>query len=662
MEPGSSHDSSYIVTARKWRPLLFGGVVGQEHVTRTLRNAVQSGRMHHAYIFNGPRGVGKTTTARVLAKAVNCRELTTEGEPCNSCQSCEEIGSGRSIDVIEIDGASNNSVDDIRKLRDNSQYPPVHGHYKLYIIDEVHMLSVAAFNALLKTLEEPPKHLLFVFATTEPQKVPATILSRCQRFDFRRMQIEEIAAHLQHIASQEGVQIDEESLVIIAKKGDGSMRDSQSIYDQVLSFCGKNVEAARVNEALNLIDQDFFFRLGSAIHQSNIEAIFETTRQVFLRGYDLQECLSGLAEHYRNLLTVLVTGDARLLETSRDYAERYQQDSQSYSQADLINLMQIALNTEQALRFAPQPRLRFEFALVQMAHLPAAAEIDSLLQDIAELKQQIDKGIPIAAAPAALPEQSSRAAAEPDGGSRQGAEAQEVSPPAATQQAATPSTATPQASTPPTAREQTETLNERPPQTGSDGQSAESEGRLAATTSVEQSHQPAPRAAISADELQQRWQGFLNDRDRCSGYFRKMLSNPEMAQIGFADAEVIISSREAFFGEQIAEKKSILAESLSSFFEHKITVTVSGPGSAANNMSLFGSPAGGSDAGVASPTAKPDANAANGQQAAAATPPAPQPSAAAASVEPKPGDTKKAEHPLDEAIVNLFKASEIPSR
>jgi DNA polymerase III subunit gamma/tau len=380
--------AQYIVTARKWRPQRFADVVGQEHVTRTLRNAVGSKRIHHAYIFNGPRGVGKTTTARILAKAINCENPSDDFEPCNVCQSCTEINTGRSMDVIEIDGASNNSVDDIRKLRENAKYPPIKGAYKMYIIDEVHMLSTSAFNALLKTLEEPPRHLLFVFATTEPHKVPATILSRCQRFDFRRMQIDEIATQLRHISSQEGIVIDDESLAVIGKKGDGSMRDSQSIFDQVIAFCGKNVEYARVNEALNLIDTEFYFTLGRAVRTHDVATILEIAREVFMRGYDLQECLHGLAEHFRNILTILATQSASLIEASKLHREQYTSEATHFTQADVLQYMTTIMNTEQQLRYAPQPRLRFEFALIQMAKMDSAVLISDLLAELAELKKK----------------------------------------------------------------------------------------------------------------------------------------------------------------------------------------------------------------------------------------------------------------------------------
>jgi len=377
----------FIVTARKWRPLHFKDVVGQDHITTTLRNAITNKRIHHAYLFSGPRGVGKTTTARILARAVNC--LNPDGEePCNECASCLPILEGRSLDVIEIDGASNNSVDDIRKLRENAKYPPAAGNYKLYIIDEVHMLSTSAFNALLKTLEEPPPHLMFVFATTESHKLPATILSRCQRFEFHRMEIDKITGQLRTIAKKEGIEIDDESLITIAKKADGSMRDSQSIFDQVVAFCGKKIEYSEMADALHLIDVDFYFRITNAVTDRNLNEMFSIAKEVIVKGYDFQECLSGLLEHLRNLLTVRVTGRTDLIDSSGSYLNKYDTESKKFSKADLLRLMNIASTTEQALRFAPQPRIRFEMALVQMASLDNSIEITELLSELKELKKK----------------------------------------------------------------------------------------------------------------------------------------------------------------------------------------------------------------------------------------------------------------------------------
>jgi len=369
---------SYIVTARKWRPLLFKDVVAQEHVTQTLKNAILNNRIHHAYLFSGPRGVGKTTTARILARAVNCPH-STDAEPCNQCLSCTSILEGKSLDVIEIDGASNNSVEDVRKLRENAKYSPSTGNYKMYIIDEVHMLSTSAFNALLKILEEPPKHLLFVFATTEPHKVPATILSRCQRHEFKRIEPEDIIKQLKFITKQENINIDDDSLAIIAKKADGSMRDAQSILDQVIAFAGMEIDYSKLIDALHLIDTDFFFRISRAGIEKNTKNMLEIAYEVSNKGYDFKEVLNGLMEHYRNLLTIKVTGNTKLIEASASFLEKYNEEASLFSYEDLLRILNLLAATEQTIRYSPQPKIRFELALIQIASLDSAVEIKELI-------------------------------------------------------------------------------------------------------------------------------------------------------------------------------------------------------------------------------------------------------------------------------------------
>jgi len=369
--------------------MVFEDVVGQSHVTATLRNAIERNRLAHAYLFSGPRGTGKTTMARILAKAINCRQ--PKGlNPCNECDICEEITNSRSVDVFEIDGASNRGIDEIRNLRDAVRYGPSKSKYKVYIIDEVHMLTKEAFNALLKTLEEPPPYILFIFATTEVQKVPLTILSRCHRFDFRRISIDEIVTRLKYIAQEEKITIDEDSLLLIAKKGDGSLRDAQSIFDQLVSFCGETITATQLMDALSLVDQELFFTTTDLIKERNTKGGLELVENIIQRGYDIREFLSGLLEHLRNLLVVRSTGSTMLIEASETYKKRYQTDAGSFSEYDLLRLMKIVTETEAAVKWSTQPRIRLEAGLLQMIKLDSTVEIQELLKQIEELRQKIN--------------------------------------------------------------------------------------------------------------------------------------------------------------------------------------------------------------------------------------------------------------------------------
>jgi DNA polymerase III subunit gamma/tau len=379
---------SYQVTARKWRPMVFDDVIGQSHVSNTLRNALAQNRLAHAFIFSGTRGCGKTTTARILARAVNCLN-PKNFEPCNECEVCKEITDGRSLDVIEIDGASNRGVDEIRNLRESVRYAPTRGKRKVYIIDEVHMLTKEAFNALLKTLEEPPPHVLFIFATTELHKVPATILSRCQRYDFRRISVEEIIGRLKFIAQKEAITIDDDSLLIIAKKGDGSMRDAQSIFDQVISFCGTTIESKQVADALNIVDQELFFKVSDAIKAKDTKAALELVEEVIHSGYDTKEFVSGVAEHFRNMLIAKTTGSTLLIEESEIHRKRYGVDVESFSLHDLLRMIKTVTDTENTIRYSVQPRFKLEVMMIQLTKMDASIKIDDLLSQIDDLKKKV---------------------------------------------------------------------------------------------------------------------------------------------------------------------------------------------------------------------------------------------------------------------------------
>ena len=373
--------SNFVVTARKWRPQRFEDVIGQEHITSTLKNAIKENRIAHAYLFTGPRGVGKTTTARILAKTLNC-ENRKNSEPCNECEMCKSIQNSQLIDIIEIDGASNRGIDEIRTLRDSVKYAPSRGKYKVYIIDEVHMLTKESFNAFLKTLEEPPEHIIFIFATTDVHKVPLTIISRCQRYDFRRIQLDKIKETLKMIADSEKIKIDDKTLTIIAKKADGALRDAESYFDQVVAFSKGKIDAELVNQMLNLIDEEFYFNISDAVIEKNYKIVFETSQQIYQNGWDFIDFLEGLLEHFRNILSALVTNSTNSIETADIFKERYLAYSETFTESDILRILNFLNKSQQELRFAQNQRLKVEIILSHLIALAGSKTISELISSI----------------------------------------------------------------------------------------------------------------------------------------------------------------------------------------------------------------------------------------------------------------------------------------
>ena len=377
---------NYIVSARKYRPSTFRSVVGQKSLTTTLKNAIQSNKLAHAYLFCGPRGVGKTSCARIFAKTINCLNPTADGEACNACESCRAFNEQRSYNIHELDAASNNSVDDIRTLIDQVRIPPPIGKYKVFIIDEVHMLTTAAFNAFLKTLEEPPHHALFILATTEKHKVLPTILSRCQIYDFSRISIADLVEHLQYVSSQEGVTAEPEALNVIAQKADGGMRDALSIFDQVVSFTNGNITYQAVIDNLNVLDYEYYFRLTDAILSGNVRASLLILNEILGKGFDGQNIITGLAGHFRDLLVCRDESTLVLFEVGASIRERYKEMAKHCPDQLLFKAIELANTCDLNYRASRNKRLLLELTLIQLCQLTQVAVDDkkkALIEPIA---------------------------------------------------------------------------------------------------------------------------------------------------------------------------------------------------------------------------------------------------------------------------------------
>ena len=359
----------YIVSARKYRPMSFDSVVGQQALTTTLKNAVKSGKLAHAYLFCGPRGVGKTTCARIFAKAINCEHPTADSEACNECESCKAFNEGRSYNIFELDAASNNSVENIKSLMDQTRIPPQVGRYKVFIIDEVHMLSTAAFNAFLKTLEEPPAHVIFILATTDKHKILPTILSRCQIYDFERMTVPNIINHLKRVAEKENIQYDEEALNVIAEKADGGMRDALSIFDQVASFSQGNITYQKVIEDLNVLDAENYFNIIDLALENKVSEIMVLLNSVINKGFDGGHLVNGLASHVRNVLMAKDAQTLPLLEVSEQLRNRYQLQAQKCPVNFLYTALQIMNRCDVEYRQSSNKRLLVELTLIQVAQI-----------------------------------------------------------------------------------------------------------------------------------------------------------------------------------------------------------------------------------------------------------------------------------------------------
>ena len=496
--------SDYIVSARKYRPTSFDAVVGQKALTTTLKNAIAGGKLAHAYLFCGPRGVGKTTSARIFAKTINCLNPTPTGEACDACESCVAFNEGRSYNIHELDAASNNSVDDIRELIEQVQIPPQVGRYKVFIIDEVHMLSQAAFNAFLKTLEEPPAHAIFILATTEKHKILPTILSRCQIYDFNRMEVPETVAHLKHVAESEGIKYEEEALNVIARKADGGMRDALSIFDQVASFTNGNITYAQTIENLNVLDYDYYFEVTDRLLEVDIPQVMLLLDKVLNKGFEAGHFIGGLAAHFRDLLVSRDAQTLPLLEVAESVRARYAEQAARCTPRFLYAALKLCNDCDINYRTAPNKRLLVELTLIQVAQLLQQEDVPPsgrrpTLRLLPIFKPAADQ-VPTAGAP----QQKTSAPPSANVGTASPAMTPTaVTTPAAPRPMPTPRTAQQQLAA---ARLQTVSLTRKPQPTTSDETTIGPATSANSTTPTELRYE-----AFTVEQLEYLWMRFANE-------------------------------------------------------------------------------------------------------------------------------------------------------
>ncbi|MSS70350.1 MAG: DNA polymerase III subunit gamma/tau [Candidatus Latescibacteria bacterium] len=545
---------SYVVMARKWRPLVFEDVIAQSHVTVTLQNAVRAGRTAHAYLFSGPRGSGKTTTARILAKALNCDQGPTP-TPCNRCRACESINRGTSPDVLEIDAASNRGIDEIRSLREKViiGVSKQSGH-KVYIIDEVHMLTQEAFNALLKTLEEPPAHVIFILATTERHRVPATILSRCQHFPFRRIPSEDIVRQLAHIARQEGIEIPEEALFLIARRADGAMRDAQSVLDQVVAFAGTSITEEAVREALGILDQDLFFRVTDAALERDRVAGLNLIEELTGQGGDVGEFARGLLEHLRNLLVCKIQGGGRSLDLSEADRLRYQACGERFSEQDLQRMIQMVADLDRDIGDAIQPRFYLEIAILKLIAMEPAVLIEDLLDRLGRLEERLKGGLsPVAASPSRPAQESVPAPPSPLPGRIQRPE-RDISNPTA-QEMESPGR-------PNRSGEDTPARAESPGRTSRNGEDASAQAEQDAPAK-DSAPPPAPAVLsgpVSLETVRQKWDEIVGRVKTITISLGAHLDTGTPCALEEEMLQIRFPARAAFSANHIKRKKKVLED------------------------------------------------------------------------------------------------------